>query len=153
MYKFLRNYIATPSSSTGIAPATTGDNLTSTNSGTRQCVETKRQGLENEDERYADRKRHAKSRAIVPGNVVLARQPRRDKLTSQFDHRPYTVIQKTGRMITAQRGDRDTTRNSSHFKPVKLKTTVIIESDNDKKYRLADRDIVQSYGRLPRHRS
>ena len=81
--------------------------------------------------RYADRKRHAKSRAIVPGNALLVRQRKRDKLTSPFDHRPYTVIQKKGTMITAQRGDRNITKNSSHFKHVKLETTVIVESDND----------------------
>ena len=73
----------------------------------------------------------AKSRAIVPGNALLVRQRKRDKLTSPFDHRPYTVIQKKGTMITAQRGDRNITRNSSHFKPVELETTVIVESDDD----------------------
>ena len=41
------------------------------------------------------------------------------------------LVQQKGTMITAQRGDRNITRNSSHFKPVKLETTVIVESDDD----------------------
>ena len=122
MYKFLRNYRATPHSSTGIAPATAlfGREMKIKLPATishPQTVELDHALKENDKDakmkmkRYADRKRHAKSRAIVPGNAVLVRQRKRDKLTSPFDHRPYTVIQKKGTLITAQRGDRNITRN------------------------------------------
>ena len=140
--KLHRTYRATPYSSKGIAPATAlfGREMKTKLPATishPQTVELEHALKENDKEakmkmkRYADRKRHAKSRAIVPGTAVLVRQRKRDKLTSPFDHRPYTVIQKKGTMITAQRGDRNITRNSSHFKPVKLETTVIVESDDD----------------------
>ena len=108
MYKFLRNYRATPHSPTGIAPATglfgreMKNKLPATISHP-QTVELDHALKENDKDakmqikRYADRKRHTKSRAIVTGNAVLVRQPKTDKLTSSFDNRPYAVIQKKGR--------------------------------------------------------
>ena len=71
------------------------------------CGVTRRDKIRNEhirgttrvvqaSKKITDRKRHAKSRAIVPGNAVLIRQPKRDKLTTPFNHRPYTDIKKQG---------------------------------------------------------
>ena len=53
-----------------------------------------------------------------PGDHVLVKQPRANKTTPQFNPEPYTVVQKKGSMVTAQRGSSRIVRNSSHFKAV-----------------------------------
>ena len=71
---------------------------------------------------YADQQRHSKTSKIEEGNVVLVRNQRQGKLQAPFQSTPYRVIRKKGSMITAQRGDRQVTRNSSHFKKINSKT-------------------------------
>ena len=81
---------------------------------------------------YADKKRHAITRQMLPGNTVSVGQHRKDKLTSPFDHRPYTVVNRKGILITAKRNDRNITRNASHFKLIKREPgIVVIDSNKD----------------------
>ena len=44
-----------------------------------------------------------------------------NKLSTPCSHHPYVVVQKKGTMITAQRGEKRITCNSSHFKPLQGK--------------------------------
>ncbi|KAK7099608.1 hypothetical protein V1264_003723 [Littorina saxatilis] len=68
---------------------------------------------------YANIHRHTSPSQLQPGDRVLVKQRKKNTLTTPFHPRPYTIIQKKGSMITAQRGDQHLiTRNSSHFKQV-----------------------------------
>lgn len=66
----------------------------------------------------ADKKRNTKPSEIKPGENVLVKQQKVNKLTPPFDPRPYVITQKKGSMITARGDDRYITRNSSHFKRI-----------------------------------
>ena len=112
----LRNHTATPQSSTCIAPATTlfgreikTKLLTSTNSGTRQSVERKRQGCEKEDETVC--------RSEMTRTITRHCTGKRSAGTATKDrinwphHLTIVQIQKKGTMISAHRGDRNITRN------------------------------------------
>ena len=49
---------------------------------------------------YADLKAHAQGRKIEPGEAVLMRQPKKDKLTTPYNPKPF-VVEKKGPMVTA----------------------------------------------------
>ena len=65
---------------------------------------------------YADGRRHAKICKISMGDSVLVRQQKRNKLSSFFNPNPFIVTAIKGSMVTASRGDKKVTRNSSFFK-------------------------------------
>ena len=44
-----------------------------------------------------------------------------NKLSTPYSHHAYVVVQKKGTLITAQRGEKQITCNSSHFKPLQGK--------------------------------
>ena len=52
---------------------------------------------------YADKRRHATPSNIKARDQVLLQQARRDKLTSAFDPKPYTVISHKGTSLVLQR--------------------------------------------------
>ncbi|CAB4008234.1 Hypothetical predicted protein [Paramuricea clavata] len=97
---FLRNYRATPHSTTYTPPF---------DAMFQRPMKTKLQ-------------RRSKSSKIEEGNSVLVRNKKRGKLQTPFQPTPYEVIKKKGSMITAQRGAHQVTRNSSHFKKVNVGT-------------------------------
>ena len=68
---------------------------------------------------YTDAKRHTKPCYMKPGDTVLVKQKRQNKLTPPFSPDPYEITARKGSMVTAQRGDHTITRNSSHFKVMK----------------------------------
>ena len=122
---FLRNYRATPHSTTGIPPAQLlmGRNIktkiptivTESNDGKiRETDKEKKISMKT----YADKKRHARESQIKKGDKVLLKQNKRDKLSTPYDPKPYEVINIKGSMITAQRDGQTVTRNSSFFKPI-----------------------------------
>ena len=58
-----------------------------------------------------------KSSAISPGETVLFRRPfTASKGANVYDLTPLTVVDKKGRMVTAQTENRTVTRHSSFFK-------------------------------------
>ena len=61
---------------------------------------------------YADLKAHAQGRKIEPGEAVLMRQPKKDKLTTPYNPKPF-VVEKKG-----QWSQQIVTRNSSQFKVI-----------------------------------
>ena len=65
---------------------------------------------------YADLKAHAREREIKPGEVVLMRQPKKNKLSTPYHPKPFVVEEKKGSMVTASNGSQTVTRNSSQFK-------------------------------------
>lgn len=126
LYKFLRHYRATPHSSTHISPfeALTGRQMNTVlpqMPSTPVCETSISQNDAHSKEKmksYADKRRNTQSSRISVGDTVLVRQPKKNKLSTPFDPRPYTVTKQNGSMFTARRGNHVITRNASHFKPV-----------------------------------
>ena len=67
---------------------------------------------------YADLKAHAPEREIKPGEVVLMRQPKKNKLSTPYHPKPFVVEEKKRSMVTASNGSQTVTRNSSQFKVI-----------------------------------
>lgn len=78
---------------------------------------------------YADEKRHTSPSSLTPGSHVLMKQRKINKLTPPYNPEPYTVVQKHGSMVTAERNGHFLTRNSSYFRPVKV--TAVPEEDEE----------------------
>ena len=143
MYGFLRNYIATPHCTTSVPPATL---LFSRNIKTKipeMCVKSNDKTLRERDKlkkrkmkMRSDKRKNAKKSDLKLGDTVLVKQPKRDKLTTPFNHKPYEITNKKGSMITAERFDHQITRDTSHFKHVKTEPEkspdpVIVEGEED----------------------
>ena len=77
---------------------------------------------------YNDTRKHAAEREIKIGDIVLAKQEKKNKLTTRFDPTPYHVTFIKGTMITAKNNFRSITRNISFFK--KLAEAPIIDQDD-----------------------
>ena len=148
LYKFLRNYRMTPHASTKSAPA----NLMLAYTMRFKFPQTKyeRDGhdmIKQHDreaklkmKRYADASRKSKPSNIQLDDRVLLRNKRENKLTPAFDPQPYTVVGRKGSMISAKRGERVVTRNTSYFKRVPLIHQNNPESDRD------DDDVIVELG-------
>ena len=67
---------------------------------------------------YADTKRHAKPSDLIPGDHVLVKQPKTNKLKPLFNPEPHSIVEKTGSMITAKSKSHRIGRNSSHFRRI-----------------------------------
>ena len=65
---------------------------------------------------FADQRRHTQPSTLGPGDRVLVKQRKTNKLSIPFDPKPYTVVLKKGSLVTAERGGHHITRNSSFFK-------------------------------------
>eukprot|EP00112_Aurelia_sp_Birch-Aquarium-sp1_P003296 Seg1367.3 transcript_id=Seg1367.3/GoldUCD/mRNA.D3Y31 product="putative protein K02A2.6" protein_id=Seg1367.3/GoldUCD/D3Y31 len=128
LYKFLLNYLATPHSSTKIAPAAAlfGRTIRNKLPGLSQTVENMdeiNKKIDEEDQTakqnwklYADRRRVTKQTTFEIGSQVLVMQPKIKKLTPQFNPNQYKVTAIKGTMITAVRPNHSITRSFSHFK-------------------------------------
>ena len=68
--------------------------------------------------RNSDARRHAKPCPLIPGDIVLHKQPKHNKLTTPYNSKPYTVSRVKGSMVTATRDGHSITRNSSFFKKI-----------------------------------
>ena len=71
----------------------------------------------------ADAKAHARETSIKPGEVILMRKPKRNKLSTLYNHKPFIVEAKKGTMVTVNNGPKTITRNSSQFKVKKEEET------------------------------
>ncbi len=129
LFKFLRQYRATPHSTTGISPsmALNGRNLRTTlpqvsTSATleKQTKDFRQRDAEKKEvmKQYFDSRFHAKDSHLTHGDIVLAKQVPTNKLSTPFKAEPYTVVDKKGSMVTARNSSHELTRNSSHFKKV-----------------------------------
>ena len=122
MYVFLRQYRATPHTTTNLSPSEALNirklkiplpqlSETEDDASIRRS-ETKKKKMMKE---YADRKQHAKHNKIEIGDKVLISQQKTNKLTTPFNPKPLIALSKKGSMITAKRGDKRVTRNVSFF--------------------------------------
>ncbi|CAB4011978.1 Hypothetical predicted protein, partial [Paramuricea clavata] len=70
--------------------------------------------------KYADSKAYVKPSRVRPGDtVVLKRDPSHRKSETPYEPKPYKVVSCKGSMVTATRGEKTVTRNSSFFKLVR----------------------------------
>lgn len=138
MCKLLRNYRTTPHSSTGMAPATAMFNRNirtklpeipsnlSDQAGIRDHDSEAKRKMKS----YADNKAYVKPQNISVGDaVIVKRDPSCLKSATPYDLKPYVVTEQKGTMITAARGDKEITRNSSQFKQIE-ETEVVLEEGN-----------------------
>ena len=133
LYKFLRQYRATPHSTTSVSPSealnnrklkTTIPELPLTQCNQQQSTPqdssasiVQRDAVHKQKMKiYADLKAHARERGINPGEVVLMRQPKKKRLSTPYHPKPFIVEEKKGSMVTASNGSQTVTRNSSQFK-------------------------------------
>ena len=133
LYKFLRQYRATPHTTTNASPseALNGRKLKITlpevsPAPARQLTlqEPRKTMTERDAEQkskikaYADLKLDAKPSDIKPGDTVLVRQPKKNKLSTPFNPETLIAGEKKGSMVTASDGFKSITRNSSMFKVI-----------------------------------
>ena len=128
---FLLHYRATPHSATQISPfeALNGRKIniglpSIPFSDTKPCrskIYQNDAASKGKMKAYADKRRHTYPSLLKEGDNVLIKQPKLNKLTPLYNPEPYTVVQKNGSMVTAERNGHFITRNSSHFRPVNAK--------------------------------
>lgn len=126
LYSFLRQYRATPHVSTKVPPA---EALFGRKIRTRlpELVPTPQRDIDKtirkndadskmKAKQYFDKRHSARESPLAPGDRVLVKQKKINKLTPPYDHRPLVIVKRKGSMITAKRGEYSVTRNISHFK-------------------------------------
>lgn len=125
LYRFLRNYRATPHPTTGRPPAELlyGRNI-------RILLPEVAQPVADKDIRKRDQERKARAKenadkrisskeedSIHPGDDVLMKQQQKNKLTPPYNPRPMRVVKVKGTMVTAENEEAgQKTRNISFFK-------------------------------------
>jgi len=71
---------------------------------------------------YANQHRRTKRSFIKIGDKVLIKQGKRDKLSTNFNTTPNTIVSVNGSRLTAERNGHKVTRNASFFKKFKGQT-------------------------------
>ncbi|PIK56956.1 hypothetical protein BSL78_06157 [Apostichopus japonicus] len=123
--KFLRQYRATPHSTTNVSPF----ELLYGRKMSIMLPDAKRElrdfaGLRERDAQMkrkmkanADKSLHARESNIAIGDTVLAKQKKRNMLSTPYDPNPMTVTKRKGNCVTAKGGNGSVIkRNSSFFK-------------------------------------
>ena len=135
-------YRTAPHSTTGVPPSELLFNRTVKGKlpilNKRNVVNKHKQARENDalkqqyNKQYADNRRNAKHRDIKVGDSVLVRQKRSNKLSTNFNSKPYTVIIKNNSRITVRDSNGHTiTRNVSHFKRIPNQQNVETDTDDE----------------------
>ena len=125
--RLLRNYRATPHSTTRVAPATALfgrpmktklPELTTARSDLE--IRERDRSAKAKIKKHADNKRYIKPSTVKEGDTVyVKRDDSKKKSDTPYDPRPHIVVGKKGSMVTAQNGDGvQVTRNSSFLKNV-----------------------------------
>ena len=133
LYKFLRQYRTTCHTTTNESPCealngrklkTTLPEIVSTHSGQHAPQELHKSLTERDTEQkeetkaYADKKLRVKPSDIKPGDTVLVRQQKKNKLSTPYRPEPLVVEENKRSMVTASDGLKSITRNSSMFKVI-----------------------------------
>ena len=131
LFTFLRQYRATPHSTTGKSPSEllNGRKLKSTMPRLQQdqaSPEVRQNDAKRKEQmkEYADRHNHARASDLKVGDKVLVKQPKKNKLSTPFKPEPLEVKEKKGSMITAHNAEYTVTRNTSFFKKIPSSTQV-----------------------------
>lgn len=126
---YLSAYRTTPHSTTGIPPGNLfrGRQIKTKLPEIRLQSEVMDEEMRDRDryqkdqsKNYADKRRHAKELDLQPGDKVLIRQSKINKLTTPFSPIQHTVVWKKGNSVAAKSPDgKVVRRNSTFFQPVK----------------------------------
>ena len=125
LFKFLRNYRATPHPTTGVSPASllfqgrqVRSRLPEINKSYNDVDVRKKDADQKIKMKYhADKMLKVPKKQIEIGDQVLVRQKKMNKFSTPFKEIPYIVIKKKGSMIVAKNKlGHVITRNSSFFK-------------------------------------
>ena len=133
LYRFLRNYRATPHTSTGLPPATVLNGVPLKTELPQVCtipddklLRQKDQSAKNKMKEYAEARRNIRKSDINTGDKVLLKNVmQQGKLVPKFQQQPFEVIQRKGAMVTAQRDQKTKARNVTHFRKVNTDTTLL----------------------------
>jgi hypothetical protein len=138
LYEFLRQYRATPHSTTGLSPneLLNGRKLRTRLSTFSETIDNNKQMTVKERDTkqktkmktHADKVLHAKASDVTVGDKVLVKQKKRNAFSTPFDPNPYTVTWRRGNSVVAKRGETTIRRNISFFKKVMVNSD---ESSSD----------------------
>lgn len=138
--KYLKNYRATPHSTTGKSPASMlyGRQFRirlpeiSQPAANDKTARTKDKEQKTKMKTNADKKRGSRSKNIQVGDSVLIKESGKiSGSQTPYKIQPYRVTAKNGSMITARRGRHTVTRNISYFKLLKSETPIPVPTDDD----------------------
>ena len=127
LYKFLRQYRATPHSTSDISPCETLNRRklkTTLLEVTPPVLEKQKKMTDRDAEQtmkmkaYADQKLGVRESKIKLGDTVLVKQSKHNKLSPLFSPVPLVVEEKNRSMVTASDGNKTVTQNSSMLKVV-----------------------------------
>lgn len=94
---------------------------------------------------YADKRRHSKISDIEPGDKVLVKQNKQNKLTTNFSPTEHTVIWKTGNTVATQSPDgKIIRRNSTHFQPIRRRDMSRFSMQKDKQILIDEKEDTDS---------
>ncbi len=139
MYRFLRNFRATPHTTTRVPPATALFNraiktkLPEFNEGQQEpTLEENDRNAKMKMKSYADAKAYVRPSTIKTGDTVFVRRDdSKRKRDTPYRHEPYVVIAKKGSMVTASNKSGTITRNSSYFKKAPTESDSPETSDDE----------------------
>jgi transposase InsO family protein len=139
MYRFLRNFRATPHTTTRVPPATALFNraiktkLPEFNEGQQEpTLEANDRNAKMKMKSYADAKAYVRPSTIKTGDTVFVRRDdSKRKRDTPYRHEPYVVIAKKGSMVTASNKSGTITRNSSYFKKAPTESDSQETSDDE----------------------
>ena len=124
MFRFLRNYRATPHCSTGEPPATLlfGHSMKTklpeidVNQSQNMDVVNRDWLAKQKMKRNADSKQYVRPDTLDIGDLVLLKKDPSYKKQVPYNENPFTITDKKGSMVTTTDGSRTVTRNSSYYK-------------------------------------
>jgi len=93
---------------------------------------------------YHDAKSYVKPSTLEEGDVVVVKNTFDSRSKSPYHSKPLGIVRKNGSMITARNGERQVTRNSSHFKQLSNGEVSLSEEDITPDTDLAEPHIPQS---------
>ena len=135
IFTFLRQYRATPHSTTGLSPSellngrklrTEMPTLVKRKKSVRfedqvDFAKKRDERLKSYMKEIADDRRNVKQCDLTVGDTVIVKQDKQNKLSTPFNPQPLKITERNGSMITAENNQRSITRNTSHFKKVSKK--------------------------------
>ncbi|XP_045170892.2 uncharacterized protein K02A2.6-like [Mercenaria mercenaria] len=158
MYAFLRNYRSTPHGTTSETPSDLfyGRPINIKIPFLQRQKKSKKHKNARENDRkskqkmkdYADTRRNTRKTEIKIGDSVLVKQDKHNKFSTPYDPIPYEVIKTKGSMVTAEREDKQITRNSSFFKRVGTSKN---EPNNEKSNANHDTTVSSQFEKKTRH--
>ncbi|CAB4034094.1 Hypothetical predicted protein [Paramuricea clavata] len=82
----------------------------------KKIVNRHKEARDNERNReYANQRRNTRKSDLQVGNYALVRQEKKNKLTANFNHKPYKIIKETGSQIIAQSTECHIVKGTCHI--------------------------------------